>query len=236
MTGHEPLPSHLQLMLEFIRKHILDCGYAPSVREICTAADIPSTSTAHARLRQLEDAGFLRRDPSKPRAMVILDSPLKTASGDNIPDDALKGLTGQSEQPFLPSDYLSVPFIPFADIARAFSGDDSPIDHPPGDRPWMIPAGVLKDDSYFITIMPDGGMINRQVNAGDHLIVRRQKTANNNDMIIGRLNGETLIRTYTKGLRQVRLQVEGDDFVVVTIDPEELTIYGVVSAILHLTG
>jgi len=233
MTNSDQLPSHLQFMLDFIRRYIHDNGYAPSVREICEAVGVPSTSTVHARLRQLEEAGALRRDPAKPRAMVVLNDSLKNDSSDNIPDGAFTPLTGQSEQPFLPPDYLSLPFIAFGHITSAFSGGESALGSDLKDS-WLIPGKALKAAQYFITEMPDDSMINRQLYAGDRLIIRKQNTADNNDMIVGFLNGETLIRTYSKGLRQIRLQVEGDDFFVVTIDPEDLTIYGVIIGFIHL--
>ena len=233
MTDYEQLPLKLQRMLEFIENDIRKNGYAPSVREIGSALGIPSTSTVHAQLRSLEDAGFLRRDPAKPRAMVVQNSPLKTPSGDNTPEDALKGLTGQSEQPFSDAAFSRLPFIPFEQITGASfepdaSSGGSPVIH------CLIPAGVLKSGPCFVTVMPDDSMVNRQIYAGDYLIVARQNSANNNDMIIGSLDGELLIRSYTKGLRQVRLQVESNEFVISTIDPEELTIYGVVIGVFRL--
>ena len=232
MTNYDQLPAPLQRILDFIRAYADEHGFAPSVREIGSAAGIPSTSTVHAHLRRLEEAGFLRRDPAKPRAMVIQKNRLENAPGVSRPGDALKGFTGQSERPFLGGDYLSLPFVPFTDIADVFTRDEpGPADAV--DPPWLIPSGVLKEGAYFLTVMPDDSMSNRQLAAGDYLIVRQQNTANNNDMIVGRLNQETLIRIYTKGLRQIRLQVEGDNFVVVTVDPEELTIYGVVTGLLH---
>ncbi|MCL1849219.1 MAG: MarR family transcriptional regulator [Clostridiales bacterium] len=71
------LSQPLQDILAVISAHIRERGYAPSVREICEATGIPSTSTVHAHLRRLEEAGFLRRDPSKPRAMVLLHVPVE---------------------------------------------------------------------------------------------------------------------------------------------------------------
>ncbi|MCL1804421.1 MAG: hypothetical protein FWG28_00220 [Clostridiales bacterium] len=234
MTNYEQLPSNLQSILSFIEAYIANRGYAPSVREICAAVDTPSTSTIHGRLRQLEEAGMLRRDPSRPRAMVVQKSPSENKPGDNTLGDTFQGLTGQSEQPFSQADHQTLRCLPFADIPDALSGEGTK--NPGAIQTWLLPQGLLKNSDYFVTVMPDDSMINRQLSAGDHLIIRRQVTADNNDIIIGLLDGEVLIRTYTKGLRQVRLQVEGDDFVVVSIDPEDLTIYGVVAGLLHSLG
>ena len=94
-------------ILEFIRKEIQEKGYPPSVREICAAVGLKSTSTVHAHLNQLEQRGFIRRDPTKPRAMEILDN--SVARGRSVP------LVGKvtAGQPILAieniEDYLTLP-------------------------------------------------------------------------------------------------------------------------------
>ena len=233
MTDQERLPSSLEAMLGFIQDFIIDHGYAPSVREIGSVLGIPSTSTVHAQLRRLEDAGAIRRDPAKPRAMALQNSPLKLPPGDKLPDDDFKGLIGQSGQSLFCNDSIILPVIPFARIPEACSTQDGLF----GDQDFkscVVPKGALKSGPCFITIMPDDSMSNRQIYAGDYLIVSRQGSANNNDMIIGSLDNGLLIRSYTKGLRQVRLQVESNEFVISTVDPEDLTIYGVVVGALRL--
>ena len=233
MADTEQLPSNLQAMLDFIQRYIVEHSYAPSVREIGSVLGIPSTSTVHAQLRRLEDAGALRRDPAKPRAMVLKISPLKMPSSDILPEGGLKGLTGQSEQPFFREDWINLPIIPFKQIPEACSMPDGDFSAS-GSESCLVPKSILKRDSCFLTIMPDDSMINRQIYADDYLVVSRQGSANNNDIIIGSLDNELLIRSYTKGLRQVRLQVESNEFVISTVDPGDLTIYGVVIGALRL--
>jgi repressor LexA len=233
MTDIDQIPSNLRRMLEFIQGYIRDRGYAPSVRDIGGALGIQSTSTVHAQLRRLEEAGFLKRDPSKPRAMVLQMGHPKPGSGVWLPDGAFSGLTGQSEQPFSDAAPEPLPFVAFDDIAGAFSAPDA-LPTGPAHAQWTIPGVAPLGRPCFVTAMPDDSMAYRQISAGDYLIVSRQDSANNNDIIIGSLAHATLIRSYTKGLRQVRLQVESNDLAIVTVDPEELTIFGVVVGCLHM--
>ena len=107
------LSPQLQLVLDHIEVYIAEQGYAPSVREICQATGIKSTSTVHGYLRRLEEAGCIRRDTTKPRAMVILANAKNAAhadkvdhdadhdhDNDNTPEASQKPITGQSEQLF----------------------------------------------------------------------------------------------------------------------------------------
>ena len=233
MDEKNQLPENIQRLYDFIQSYIADMGYAPSVRDIGAALDIPSTSTVHARLKLLEESGHLRRDPSRPRAMVIRNSPSDTAPGKISPEGPPQGLTGHPEQPLIPAGTELLPYIPFEEVGKAFSIPEAAMGKLPYSK-WSIPDEVLKGGPCFVTTMPDDSMVNRQVYEGDYLIVRRQDTAENSDMIIGSWEQQILIRSYTKGLRQVRLQVESNDFLIATIDPEELTIYGVVIGCLHL--
>jgi repressor LexA len=241
MSSDGSLAPHLQAILLFIRQYIDDKGYAPSVREIGKARGISSSSTVHACLRRLEKAGLLRRDAAKPRAMVV---------------QASDGSTAPAGKPSLTKEMKRLPFVAFANIAPFLSSPESQRLSPQADQPearqdgvgdvadsadsgaWHIPAGRLGPGDYFLTDMPDDSMRNRQLYAGDFLIIRRQNTANNSDMILGRLHDEFFLRTYSRGLRQVRLQAEHDDeydsIEVIMANAEELEILGKIVGSVHL--
>ena len=219
-------------ILEFIQQFIQDHGYAPSVREIGSAAGIASTSTVHANLKRLEDTGILRRDPAKPRAMVVLPDAVKNPAGDNLPDDLYKPITGQSEQPFFGDRLTSLPFYAFTALPSCFADGQTPVPAS-GGQICYLPKEVLDDGSCFATCMPDDSMSNRQIEAGDVLIVRAQDTAANGDLIVGALGHETLVRSYFKGLRQVRLQADQDDIGAIQADHDALRIFGVVVGYMH---
>ncbi len=226
MTNYDMLPSHLQAILLFIQQYIEDNGYAPSVREIGKARNISSSSTVHGYLKRLEESGLLRRDAAKPRAMVVQMDSLEKLSGDKLPEDSFEPSIGHSEKPFLDDTLKKLPFVDFDGKAGADEG------------PWLIPAARLDESDYFLTRMPDDTMHNRQLSAGDLLIIRRQNSANNSDIILGRLGSETFVRTYSKGLRQVRLQAEHDDsqdpIEAITVNADELEILGKVVGFIHM--
>lgn len=226
MTNYDMLPSHLQAILLFIQQYIEDNGYAPSVREIGKARNISSSSTVHGYLKRLEESGLLRRDAAKPRAMVVQMDNLEKPSGDKLPEDSFEPFTGHSEKPFFDGNLKKLPFV-------AFDGKDGT-----DDDSWLIPAARLDDGDYFLTRMPDDTMHNRQLSAGDLLIIRRQNSANNSDIILGQLGSETFVRTYSRGLRQVRLQAEHDDsqdpIEAITVNADELEILGKVVGFIHM--
>ncbi len=226
MTTFDMLPSHLQAILLFIQQYIEDKGYAPSVREIGKARNISSSSTVHGHLKRLEELGFLHRDAAKPRAMVVQTEGLNNSSGNISSEAAFGGFTGHSDKPFFSPNLKKLPLLPFD------GGDGADEDS------WLIPAAKLDDADYFLMPMPDDSMHNRQLSAGDLLIVRRQNTANNSDIILGRLHSEIFVRTYSKGLRQIRLQAEHDDsqdpVEAITVSADELEILGKVVGFVHM--
>ena len=231
--AEERLPAHLQHILDFISKHTSEQGYAPTVREVCAAIGVASTSTVHSYLRRLEEDGYLRRDPAKPRAMVVLSGGDKTPAGDLAHEADEKGFTSQSEQPFFGRDINRLPVVPFAAINGDFA-KDGPLPTDPHHQEWYIPGDVLQIGDYFVTFMPDESMTNTQIMPGDFLIVKRQNTANNGDLILGLANGESLVRTYYKGLRQVRLQPECDHLDATMIKHEDLVMVGVLAGYVHM--
>lgn len=230
MTEPNQLPYKQQEILDFIQDFLQEHGYAPSVREIGSAVSISSTSVVHGFLRHLEEAGYLRRDPSKPRAMVVLSGMSDKASRDILLDGRGKAITEQSEKPFSQGGHNTLPFLPFDNITSIdqAKGLGEHMFHSIDGGQWFFPRGTLPEGDCFVTVMPDDCMVNRQIAAGDYLLVRKQDTASSGDVIIAAVKDEIMIRTYFQGLRQVRLQAENDQLGVTQTDHQELTIIGVV--------
>jgi len=235
---HQLSPQLLQI-LKFIQAFIHDQGYAPSVREIGKDAGISSTSTVHALLRKLENEGFLRRDPSKPRAMVVLNQRTDFSSDDRLPEVEKKPVTGHSEQPFFPDSYNKLPVVDdsaknpndtlnFHEDEELQKNDDTLV------QSWLIPVNIVGNEPCFLMSMPDDSMINRQIYAGDLLLIHRQEIANSGDIVVGVIHNEVLIRTYFKGLRQVRLQAENDRVSVILTDHDELRIVGIIIGFVRM--
>ena len=219
--------------MTYIRQFAGKNGFAPSVREIGAAVNIASTSTVHGYLKRLENAGYLWRDSAKPRAMVVIKDQGALSPGHILLEERLKPGSGHSEKPFSSETLRCAPFIPFQRLLDPFSSQDAAAGK---DEPlsWYLPPDAAESRRHIITCMPDDSMINRQIHAGDYLIVKRQDSAANSDVVVGSLQQEILIRTYFKGLRQVRLQAENDAIEPRMADQQDFMIFGVVTGCLHM--
>ena len=163
-------------ILEFIRKEIETKGYPPSVREICQAVGLKSTSTVHAHLNQLEEQGVIRRDATKPRALEVLDNPL--SKGRTVP------LVGKVT--------AGLPILAIENIEDYM----------------VFPQDMLGRDDVFALRVQGDSMIEAGILDGDIIIVRRQETAENGDIVVDMIGDEATVKRifYEKG--RVRLQPE----------------------------
>ena len=163
-------------ILEFIRKEIETKGYPPSVREICQAVGLKSTSTVHAHLNQLEEQGVIRRDATKPRALEVLDNPL--SKGRTVP------LVGKVT--------AGLPILAIENIEDYV----------------VFPQDMLGRDDVFALRVQGDSMIEAGILDGDIIIVRRQETAENGDIVVAMIGDEATVKRifYEKG--RVRLQPE----------------------------
>lgn len=178
-------------VLDFVRFQIEHQGYPPSVREIGSALGISSSSTVHGYLRQLESLGYLHRDPAKPRAMVIAQDQVNA---------------GNSSVRFHnPSQELHLPLIDYNGLFKA----DFDLEH-------FVPANfcslleeVLPARQAYLFIMPDDSMIKVGIFPGDYLLVEPKAPANG-DLVLACVQNALTVKTYFKGIRQIRLQPEND--------------------------
>ncbi len=165
----------------YIKEFLLDKGYPPSVREIGKAVGLKSSSTVHGYLNQLEESGLIRRDPTKPRAIDLLeDKPWERTV--NVP---LIG-TVTAGTPILAQENIEEVF--------AFS------------------QNLLGTDSETFMLKIDGeSMINAGIYDGDYIMVKQQNTANNSDIVVALVNGETAtVKRFFKEKNHIRLQPEND--------------------------
>ncbi len=246
------LPKQREI-LYFIKAYILENSYAPSVRDICAAVGVPSTSTIHKHLLVIEESGFIRRNKAIPRAMVLLQDGVETPQSTKPLDEPSKPITGHSERPFFPSNLSKLPVVDFERLqdvylnenqassdseanvlGKASSSQLSFLSDDDDSNSWYIPDYALTGSESFITEMPDDSMINRQISPGDRLIARRQDFAATGDLIICAVSGETFVRVFYKGLRQVRLQAENDFIDAIQIDNEKLKVIGVVVGFVRM--
>ena len=166
-------------ILEYIKSQILNKGYPPSVRDICQAVNLKSTSSVHAHLESLEKNGYIRRDPTKSRTIEIIDDNFNLSRREvvNIP------LLGQVAA--IPSEYM------------------------PGGEVFML---KVKGDS----------MINMGIYEGDQIIVRKQNTASNGEVIVALVDDSATVKRFYKENGHIRLQPENDFMDPIIVDDCEI--------------
>ena len=171
-----------QLILDYIKEEILKKGYPPTVREICERVGLRSTSSVHSHLNTLEENGYIRRDPTKPRAIEIIDDEFGLTRRDmtNIP---IIGRVAAGE-----------PLLAVENIEDYFS----------------LPTEFLPNNETFILKIQGESMINIGFYDGDFLIVEKVNSANNGDVVVALIDDSVTVKTFYKEDGYYRLQPEND--------------------------
>ena len=169
-------------ILEFIKSEILHRGYPPAVRDICEAVHLKSTSSVHSHLETLEKNGYIRRDPTKPRAIEIMDdtSNLLRREVVNVP---VLGRVAAGEPLFAQENIES--YFP-------------------------IPAEYMPNQEAFILQVKGDSMVNAGILDGDHIMVKSQPTADNGDVVVALIDDSATVKTFYKETNCYRLQPEND--------------------------
>ena len=168
-------------ILDYIRKETQSRGYPPSVREIGQAIGLSSSSTVHGHLRRLEEKGFIRRDPTKPRAIEITgDSNGRQKRVIHVP------LVGRVT--------AGQPILAVENIEESFP----------------LPYDMVRTEDSFLLRVEGESMINAGIYDGDFVIVRRQEAAHNGDIIVALIGDEATVKRFFKETDHVRLQPEND--------------------------
>ena len=207
MTRDRELTDRQRQVLEFIKSDTARTGYPPTVRDIGAAVGLSSSSTVHAHLEALEAKGLIRRDPSKPRALEVLDrdhavAPLPLRQ--NVVDLPVVGAVA-----------AGVPMLAAENIETTIS----------------LPTEVVRDDSTFVLRVKGESMIEAGILDGDYVVVRSQPTATNGDIVVAQLEDEATVKRFFKEADRIRLQPENS-----TMDPiyaREVTILGKVTAVFR---
>ncbi len=169
-------------ILEYIKSEILNKGYPPSVRDICQAVNLKSTSSVHSHLETLEKNGYIRRDPTKPRTIEIIDDNFNLVRREvvNVP---MVG-TVAAGQPILAIENI--------------------------DSYFPIPAEYMPNEETFMLKVKGESMINAGILEGDHILVKRQNYAKNGDMVVALVDDSATVKTFYKEDGHIRLQPEND--------------------------
>lgn len=174
-------PKQLEI-LEYIKKQILAKGYPPAVREICEAVHLKSTSSVHSHLETLEKNGYIRRDPTKPRAIEIVDDDFALSRREvvNIP---MLGMITAGE-----------PILAVENIQDYFP----------------VPVEFVPNAEVFMLKVRGESMINAGIFDGDQVIVQRQSSAENGDIVVALLDDSATVKRFYKEDGHYRLQPEND--------------------------
>jgi repressor LexA len=178
------LTKRQQEIYDFIRKYSSTNGYPPTVRDIGKAVGLASSSTVHAHLANLEKLGLLRRDPSKPRAMELLDRAA----------DAVKSVVKPNGLPLVGSVAAGQPILAEENIEEYVP----------------VPDIIGGDTGEYILRVRGDSMINAGILEGDFVVVRPQDTASDGEIVVALVGEEATVKRYFKESDHVRLQPEND--------------------------
>ena len=181
-------------ILEYIKSQILNKGYPPSVRDICTAVNLKSTSSVHAHLETLEKNGYIRRDPTKPRAIEIIDDNFNLTRREvvNVP------LIGQVA--------AGQPLLAVENITSYFP----------------IPAEFIPKEEVFMLNVKGESMVNAGIYDGDQIIVKQHSTASNGEIVVALVDDSATVKRFYKENGHIRLQPENDFMEPIIVDSCEI--------------
>lgn len=179
-----------QEILDFIKDVILKKGYPPTVREICETVNLKSTSSVHAHLESLEKYGFIRRDPTKPRAIEICDDSFQIVRREMV----------------------SLPIVGNVAAGQPILAEENIEEYFP------VPAEMVPGGESFILKVRGDSMINAGIFNGDQIFVNCCDTAKNGDIVVALIDDSATVKTYYKENNHIRLQPENDSMEPIIVD------------------
>ena len=191
-------------ILDYIKNEILKKGYPPTVREICETVHLKSTSSVHSHLESLEKNGYIRRDPTKPRAIEICDDSFQMVR----------------------TEMVSLPVVGNVAAGQPILAEENIEEYFP------IPAdAVPKGESFILNVRGDS-MVNAGIFNGDKLFVNMCSTANNGDIVVALIDDSATVKRFYKEDGHIRLQPENDFMDPIIVD--DCQIMGKVFGIFRL--
>lgn len=179
---YEDLTQKQVEILHFIKNHIQKQGYPPAVREICKGVNLKSTSTVHRHLEKLEEKGYIRKDPTKPRAIEILD----------YGDDSL----------FAPKKTVDIPVLGKVTAGQPILA----VEHIEDTYP--VPIELAQRGSLFMLKIQGDSMIEAGIYNNDYVLVKQQNNALNGDIVVALIEEDATVKRFYKEENYIRLQPE----------------------------
>lgn len=196
-----------QEILDYIKNEILSRGFPPAVRDICKAVHLKSTSSVHSHLATLEKNGYIRRDPTKPRAIEILD--------DNFN--------------LIRREVITVPVVGTVAAGQPILAVENVESYFP------IPAEYLSNNPVFMLRVQGESMVNKGILDSDYVIVEKCNLADNGQIVVAMVEDSATVKTYYQEDGHVRLQPENDFMDPIILQPEDnLQIIGKVIGVFRM--
>ncbi len=180
-------------ILEYMKNEILNRGFPPSVREICEAVNLKSTSSVHSHLETLEKNGYIRRDPTKPRAIEIVDDNFNLVRKEMV------------NVPIIGKVAAGQPLLAVENIEGYFP----------------IPSEFMPNNKTFILVVQGDSMINAGIFNGDYVVVEQQQTAENGQKVVALVDDSATVKTFYKEKDHIRLQPENDSMSPILVQPDQ---------------
>lgn len=193
-----------QEILDYIKDEILRKGYPPTVREICETVHLKSTSSVHSHLETLEKNGYIRRDPTKPRAIEICDDSFQMVR----------------------TEMVSIPVVGNVAAGQPILAEENVLEYFP------VPADLVPQGESFILNVRGESMINAGIFNGDRVFVHSCNTAKNGEMVVALIDDSATVKTFYKENGYIRLQPENDTMDPIIV--EDCQILGRVFGVLRL--
>jgi repressor LexA len=201
---HGRITAKQQEILEYIKEQILNTGYPPTVREICDAVDLKSTSSVHSHLATLENNGYIRRDPTKPRAIEICDDSFQMVR----------------------TEMVSIPVVGQVAAGTPILAQQNI------DSYYPVPADMVPRGESFALRVHGDSMINAGIFNGDLLFVQSCSTAENGEIVVALIDDSSTVKRFYKEKGHIRLQPENDAYEPIIVD--SCTILGRVFGVFRL--
>ena len=180
-------------ILEYIKNEILNRGFPPSVREICEAVNLKSTSSVNSHLETLEKNGYIRRDPTKPRAIEIVDDNFNLVRRETV------------NVPIIGKVAAGQPLLAVENVEGYFP----------------IPSEYMPNNKTFMLVVQGDSMVNAGIFNGDYVVVEQQPTAENGQKVVALIDDSATVKTFYKEDGHIRLQPENDSMEPIIVEPDQ---------------
>ena len=193
-----------QEILEYIKSEILNKGYPPAVREICEAVHLKSTSSVHSHLETLEKNGFIRRDPTKPRAIEMIDVDFNLVR----------------------REIISVPVIGSVAAGEPIFAEQNIEGYLP-----VLPEDMPDGEAFMLRVKGES-MVKAGIFDGDRVLVKKQEHAENGDIVVALVDDSATVKTFYREDGHFRLQPENDSMKPIILD--DVSVVGKVTGLFRV--